>query len=264
MLEPEAIARLKSIPVPVKVRDCVLPPTPLLLSVTVSKPLRLPPALGVKVMLMVQEPPAATLEPQLLVWLKLPLTATLLTVSAMPPLLLRLTAWASEVVPKSWPENVKLAGERLAEGTAPVPPKATVCMLPVPLSVIESTAVRLPVAEGVKVTPTVQVALGFTIADEQVSALFEKSLAFVPLIVTLATIRLAVPVLVIVMVLGALLAPTSWEPNDSVVGLIESCVAVAINTVKGEDVPPPGAGLTTVTCADPAVAMSTCEMYAVS
>jgi hypothetical protein len=74
------------------------------------------------------------------------------------------------------------------------------------LSLIESTAVRFPVAEGVKLTPTVQDAPGFTVAEEQVSALLEKSLAFAPLMATLPTIRLTVPELVIVMVLGALLS----------------------------------------------------------
>jgi len=68
------------------------------------------------------------------------------------------------------------------------------------LSAIESEALRLPVAEGVNVTLTVQVPLGTTVAPEQVSALLAKSLAFVPTIVVVEMIRIPGPGLVIVTV----------------------------------------------------------------
>jgi len=66
------------------------------------------------------------------------------------------------------------------------------------LSVKISEALLLPVADGENVTLTVQVALGVTVAPVQVSALLANSLAFVPPIVTVEMVRLAVPVLVTV------------------------------------------------------------------
>jgi len=65
-------------------------------------------------------------------------------------------------------------------------------------------AVRLPEAEGVNVTLTVQVPLGVTAAAVQVSALFAKSLAFAPEIVAVEIARFWVPVLVTVTVWTAL------------------------------------------------------------
>jgi hypothetical protein len=56
-----------AVPVPVKLTVCVLPATPLLLSVMVRVPVSGPVAVGEKVTLIVQEPLAATLPPQLLV-----------------------------------------------------------------------------------------------------------------------------------------------------------------------------------------------------
>jgi len=66
-----------------------------------------------------------------------------------------------------------------------------------------SEALRLPVADGVKVTLTVQVLLGVIVAPVQVSALLAKSLAFVPPIVTVEMLRFPVPALVTV---------TVWAP----------------------------------------------------
>jgi hypothetical protein len=73
------------------------------------------------------------------------------------------------------------------------------------LSVKISKALRLPVADGVNVTLTVQVLLGVTVAPEQESAVLAKSLAFVPPIVTVEMVRLAVPVLVTISVWAALI-----------------------------------------------------------
>ena len=78
-------------PVPVKRTVCVLPATSLLLSVMVSIPVNVVAVAGEKVTLMVQEPLAATLDPQLLVWPKLVLVAMLVMVSAALPVLLRVT-----------------------------------------------------------------------------------------------------------------------------------------------------------------------------
>jgi hypothetical protein len=101
-----------------------------------------------------------------------------------------------ELLPMSCAPKLRDLAERLT--AVPVPLRLTVCGLFAALSLIESDAVRLPVAPGVKVTLTVQVPLGVTVAPLQVSALTPKSLAFVPPIVTVEMVRLAVPVLVTV------------------------------------------------------------------
>ena len=63
----------------------------LALSVMVNAPLLGPAAVGVKVTLRAQLAPAATLEPQLLVWEKSPLTVMLVMLRAALPVLLRAT-----------------------------------------------------------------------------------------------------------------------------------------------------------------------------
>jgi len=62
-----------AVPVPVRVTVCILPATPLLLSLMVRVPYRAPPVVGVKVTLSVQLSPAGKLPPQLLVRAKSPL-----------------------------------------------------------------------------------------------------------------------------------------------------------------------------------------------
>jgi hypothetical protein len=89
-----------AVPVPLKFTVCVLPATSLLLSVMVRVPVSVPMAVGAKVTLIVQEPLAATLPPQLLVSPKLALVAMLVMVSAALPLLLRVTGCDALVVPR--------------------------------------------------------------------------------------------------------------------------------------------------------------------
>jgi len=112
--------------VPLKVTVCVLPATPLLLSVIVSVPVSVPVAVGEKVTLIVQEPPTATLAPQLLVWPKLAVVAMPVMASAALPVLLSVTGCDVLVVPTLWLLNVRLAGETPATGAVPVPVKLTV------------------------------------------------------------------------------------------------------------------------------------------
>jgi hypothetical protein len=109
--------------------------------------------------------------------------------------------------------KLKLEAESEAAAAVPVPERVTVCGLFAALSLIERVAVRFPVADGVKVTLTVQVPLGVTVAPVQVAALLAKSPAFVPPIVTVEMVRLAVPELVTVSVWGALVVPTFCAPN---------------------------------------------------
>jgi hypothetical protein len=93
------------IPVPLKVTVCMLPVTPLLLSVMVSVPVSEPVAVGVNVTSIVQEPPTARLLPQApapLVTPKLALAAMLAIVSAaVPVVLFRVTVCDALVVPTS-------------------------------------------------------------------------------------------------------------------------------------------------------------------
>ena len=77
----------------------MLPATPLLLSVMVRVPVSVPVAVGEKVTLIVQEPLAATLPPQVLVSPKLALVAMLAMVSVALPVLLRVTGCDALVVP---------------------------------------------------------------------------------------------------------------------------------------------------------------------
>jgi hypothetical protein len=156
---PEARASEKSCSVPLRLTVCVLPVTPLLLSVMVRVPVREPvseaPAWGVKVTLMVQEPLTATLEPQLLLWLKLELVLMLLRVSAALPVLERVTACAALVVVANRAAKVRLLGVTPASGAIPVPLRLMVCVLPATpllLSVRVSVPVRVPVAVGLNVT----------------------------------------------------------------------------------------------------------------
>ena len=108
-------ASVKSWPVPARLTVCVLPATPSLLSVMVSMPLRFPPAVGVKVTLIVQLPPAATLEPQLFVCSKSPVME-MLTVSAASPPLVKVTDCALLVELTSSLPKLRLLAERLTAG----------------------------------------------------------------------------------------------------------------------------------------------------
>ena len=73
------------------------------MSVKVIDACRVPPVVGEKVMLRVQFAPAATLEPQVLVSAKsvLPagVTAMLVMVSALVPVLVTVTVWGELVLP---------------------------------------------------------------------------------------------------------------------------------------------------------------------
>jgi hypothetical protein len=99
----------------------------LALSVTVKVPVVVPATVGLKVTSMLQEAPAATLEPHVLVWEKGPLTAMLEMVSVEVPVFSSVTAWALLLTPSAWEAKVKEVGERLAAGPpVPVPVRLTV------------------------------------------------------------------------------------------------------------------------------------------
>ena len=85
-----------AVPVPVNDTVCGLP---LALSVTKTAPVREPAAVGAKVTEIVQLPAAATEAPHVLVWLKSPLAAIAVIVSAADPALVSVTTCAALVVP---------------------------------------------------------------------------------------------------------------------------------------------------------------------
>ena len=147
-------------PVPDRLTVCGLPEA---LSVMVTEAARLPVAVGAKVTLMLQLPPATTELPQLLDSLKSPLfapvTAMLVMVKAAVPVLVRVTGCAELVIPRVWLPKVRLVELRLTVGPPPVPVRFTLCVLPATLlllSVMVTAAVRVPGSVGVKVTLIVQ------------------------------------------------------------------------------------------------------------
>src|ERR1700722_621757 len=126
----------------------------LALLVTVSVPVRVPPAVGLNATVTVHDPLTATLE-QLLVWLKSPVTVTLETVAAVVPELVTVTVWAGAVEPTTVRAKDRLAGLgfRTGPGAVPLPVRLTVLVTPPALTV--RLPVRAPVAVGVNVTLTV-------------------------------------------------------------------------------------------------------------
>ena len=209
----------EAVPVPAKVTDCGLP---VALSVRVIAAERLPMAVGSKVTLIVQVPPAATEAPQVLVWEKspalVPVTASVVILKAAFPVLFRVMACAALVVATVWLPKVKLVGLSPTVGPVPVPVRLTDCWLPATLlllSVMFKEAVRLPGAAGVKVTLNVQLLLAASeLPHVVVSA---KSPALAPVNAKLLMVRAALPVLLRVKVWAALVVLTVWLLKDKLV-----------------------------------------------
>src|SRR5579862_266390 len=103
---------------------------------------RVPVAEGLKMTEMEQLEPAATLDPQVLVWVKSlalePETATLVTLNDALPVLVTFTDWAELAAPTGWLANARELVERLTAQAAavPVPEKFTFWVLILALSVI--------------------------------------------------------------------------------------------------------------------------------
>jgi hypothetical protein len=198
------------LPVPVKLTVCGLPKA---LSVMLTEAVRLPVAVGAKVTLILQLPPAGTELPQLLDSLKspafVPVTAMPVMVKAAVPVLLRVTACAALVVPRIWLLKVRLVELRLTVGPPPVPVRLTLCTLPATLlllSVMVKVAVRVPGSVGEKVTLMVQLPPA---ATELPQLLFwPKSPGLLPPNAKPATLKASFPVLVRVTVWAGLVVPS--------------------------------------------------------
>ena len=102
-------------------------------------------------------------------------------------------------------------GERPTTGAVPVPVRLTVCVAGLALSVMVKEPLFEPLAVGVKVTLRVQLALAARLAPQVL--VWEKSPLFVPAMVTLVMLSVALPVLVSVMGAAELVVPTTWLPK---------------------------------------------------
>jgi hypothetical protein len=188
---------------------------PLALSATLTAAVKEPLAAGVKVTLIVQLPPAATLVPQLLLCEKslgfAPASARPVMLSAALPVLLRVMVWEGLTTPTGSFPKLRLLGERPTPGLAPVPDRAIVCGLPLALSATLTAAVKEPLAAGVKVTLIVQLPPAATLAPQLL--LCAKSLGFAPVSAIPLILKAPLPVLLKVTVWAALVAPTAWLPK---------------------------------------------------
>jgi len=226
--EPEGEVIVKSWPVPVSARVWGLLGA---LSLNERLPDAAPPAVGVNVTATAQVAAAATgLDVEQVVpevaMAKGPETAIAVNVRLPLPELVRVTVWELLVVPTGSDGKVG-AADKLTVGPVPVPLKLTVCGLPLALSVSERLPERLPVALGVNVTLIAQLlpaATGALVLQVVPLAATAKS----PVAAMLVKVKDAVPVLVTVTALAALVVPTAWLPKLSVVGAREATAAATL------------------------------------
>jgi hypothetical protein len=119
--------------------------------------------------------------------------------------------------------KLRLVGLKLTAGAGalvPLPLRATVCGLPEALSVIDTLALRVPVAVGVKVTLIVQFDPAASVLDPLGHVLVcAKSPLLVPVKPMLLMVKAALPLLVNVTVWAALVVLTCWLPKLKLVGL---------------------------------------------
>ena len=183
-----------AVPVPESDTVCGLE---LLLSLMFRVSLRLPAAVGVKVTLIFVPLPGVTLigsvpaeraksaafKP---VMLKLEINR-----SPFPELLTAIED-AALVVFTAWLVNVTLVGSITGTGAVAVPDRATVCGLPVALSLIFSVAARFPPAIGANFTVIMVLPPGTTVLGVD-KATKLKSEAFVPEIAILEITRFPIP-----------------------------------------------------------------------
>jgi len=248
-------------PPPLKATVCGEPPA---LSVIVKVPARVPAAVGVKVTEIMQPDPAPTLVPQLFVWAKSPDATIDAMVRLAVPEFVIVIVCAALVVPSVCGEKVRLVSERVTVGAVttgaiPVPVSATVCGEPLALSAIVSNPARVPTTVGANVTEIEQFAPP---ANELPHVEFS---AKSPAAVMEVMESVALPELVSVTVcaglelLKVMLPKLRAELDKTTAG-----TAGLMLKVSADDVPPPGAGVVTVTCAVPEVTTSDAGTAAVS
>jgi hypothetical protein len=192
-------------PVPVRLETCGLL---LAESLTLSWPVRVPLAAGVKVTLIVHLPLAGRLVPQVVAeTAKSPLVEIEIAFSDTDCSLVSVKIFGGLVVPTFRAGYVPDAGASTA-GSTPVPESGTVCVCGTPLSVKTSCPVRVPGADGVKVTFTLHV-LPIARLEPQVLEATANS----PPEVMLVRFKVAVPLFARVTIFAALVVPITWLAN---------------------------------------------------
>jgi hypothetical protein len=141
---------------------------PIALSVTLIVPIRVPTAVGVKVMEIVQFAAAARLAPQVFVSAKSPEAAIDAMFIAALPVFISVIVWAELVEPTACAVKMRLAGVKVATGVGetPAPVSETICGDPLELSAMVIWPCRLPAAVGVKVTEIAQVELAASVEPQ--------------------------------------------------------------------------------------------------
>lgn len=201
------------LPVPVRLEVCGLPTA---LSATLSVPVLVPTAVGVKVTLIVQELSAFRLAPQVVdETAKSPVVEMLMPVRATACLFESVNTLAGLVTPTFSVANVAAAGVSLA-CAPPVPERATVCGLLGELSVRVRVPVRDPTWVGVKVTLMMQF---FPAANVLPQGFVLVARAKSPLVEMLLMLSVVLPVLVSVTDLAGLVAPKTTVPQVSDAGV---------------------------------------------
>ncbi len=197
------------------------------MSLTESVAASVPVELGLNVTEMLQDAPAASVLPQVLVLVKAALSAPVRLipeiVSAALPVLARVKVWAELAVPSVTLPKFAVAGVRAAwgAGTAvPVPVSDAVCVPTA--SVTESVAVKVPAEAGAKLTAMVHEAPAAS-EDPQVLVPWRKLELFAPLMPNEVMDSAALPAFVRVKEIGALVVPDVMELKLPVAGVRAAC-----------------------------------------
>lgn len=195
-------------PLPASAAVCGLLPA---VSVTVSVPFCVPVFVETNVKLTMHLFLPAIVPPQEFVCAKLPVMAMVEIVTAVFRLLVSVKFRGGLVVPTVTLPNPRLVGE-MDTGSTPAPERATDCGLLEALPVTVRLALALLTVLGLKVRLMVH----FAPAPKE----FPQPLLWANgvLAVMLERISFAVPVLVSVIFLTALVVATAWFPNAKVVG----------------------------------------------
>lgn len=199
-----------ALPVPLRVTACG---ELVALSAKLSEAESAPAAEGLKVTETVHDALIASDAPQVVVSVKevafVPVMIMPERVSAAVPVLVSVTVCAAAEAPVLVAAKVRLAAERVTVGAVPVPLRATACGELAALSAKLSEAESDPLAEGLKVTETMQELLAASDAPQVVVSV--KEVAFVPMMAMPERTTAAVPVLVSVTFCVAEDAPTAVE-----------------------------------------------------
>ena len=196
---------------------------PAALSATETVAAKLATELGVNVTEIVQDEPAASVSPQVVVSAKsvgfAPPIVTPEIVSVAFPVLDNVSVCALDVTPWTTLPKLTVVGESVATGaggTVPEPVSVAVCGEPVALSATETVAAKLAAKLGVNVTEIVHIAP----AARDVPQVFvsAKSVGFAPPMEMPEMVSAALPVFDSVSICAAEVTPVFTLPKLSVVG----------------------------------------------